>query len=1004
MQIEPRIPPLHCRSSYSLLAGIYSPEELCRQAAAEGQHALGLADRGNLYGLPAFYRAAARYGLKAVVAAEFAPPGSAPDTLPLFTFYPLTREGFARLNRLISRSLKAPAADPAALLLEEGWDGARIAVFQPQLLERLAACSPRGLRAALSWGLPFREMLAAAKRLRIQPLALNLALYQSEEDRRFYRLLRAVDENRPVDRESPLPAAFRRRANSDELAAYFSAVPEALRQAEDLVRDAAPSFFPGGFIFPSFRGLSAPEEFARLRTLCEQGLRRRYGRADERIRKRLSYELDIIRRKGFAGYFLVVHDIVSRCPRTCGRGSSAASIVSYLLGITHVDPLAYNLFFERFLNMGRKDPPDIDVDFPWDEREKTLRYLFETYPGRSGMVADHVTFGPRSAIREAARGFGIPEADIAPLAETYRLGEGRLPPYLAAAAGRLRGMPRHLGTHPGGAVITPGPITDYTHVETSPLGWPLIAWEKDGAEEAGLVKIDLLGNRSLGVLRDTLKLVEPKRRAAGEEELLWESFDPLGDERARRMIEEGGTLGVFYVESPATRQLLKKMRRGDYPHLIIASSIIRPAANRYIAAFLERLHGAPYRPVHPAAERVLKETCGIMVYQEDVSRVAMAVCGYTAAEADGLRKILSKKERNFTLPSLKDEFFRKGAARGVNRRVLEELFEGIRSFEGYSFCKAHSASYALVSYKLAWLKARYPLEFFCAVINNGGGFYSRQVYLNAVRRKGFPILPPDLNRSGEEYRIERRESPEGALRIGLYQLKGVDRGLIDKLLEERSRRGPYADFQDFLTRIRPPLQDVRGLIRSGAADALGLGIHRPGLFWHFFHTSRHPELFSLPPVPGSIRDYPPGVKLRDEVETLGLLISRHPAELVEPPDEPVSGRLITSEEISRYAGRMVAVPGVLVTGKEVRTRTRRDMCFLSFEDAGGIFETVLFPEVYRRCYADICRGYAFLVLGRVEIDTGAAQIEVHELIPLKTGPLDSASELCHYSARSVVRV
>ncbi|MDT8287961.1 MAG: PHP domain-containing protein, partial [Elusimicrobiales bacterium] len=462
MKRDEALPQIHCRSSYSLLAGPVSPEEICRRAAAEGALQVGMVDRGNLYGLPALYRAASRSGLKAFAGAEFSRPGTDEEAPPLFTFYPLDRGGFARLNRLITRLSADSSADPAALLLEEGWEGARVAVFSPDLLSRLLERGPRGLRAALVWRLPFRSMLSAARKLKIPPLALNLALYRDEKERRFYRLLRAVDQNRrmvPGEAGDGAPGGFRRRAAPEEIEAFFSAVPDALYQTRVLAGDAPETLFPESYVFPSFKGLAAGEEFALLRSLCGRGIRRRYGAADEALRRRLSFELDIIRRKGFAGYFLVVQDIVSRCPRTCGRGSSAASIVSYLLGITHVDPLAHNLFFERFLNMGRMDPPDIDVDFPWDERQKTLEYVFETYAGRAAMVADHVTFGPRSALREAARAFGIPEPDIGPLSEAFRLGESGLPPYLAAAASRLRGMPRHIGTHPGGVVITPGAIT-----------------------------------------------------------------------------------------------------------------------------------------------------------------------------------------------------------------------------------------------------------------------------------------------------------------------------------------------------------------------------------------------------------------------------------------------------------------------------------------------------------------------------------------------------------------
>ncbi|NOY09408.1 MAG: DNA polymerase III subunit alpha, partial [Spirochaetes bacterium] len=321
-----------------------------------------------------------------------------------------------------------------------------------------------------------------------------------------------------------------------------------------------------------------------LKSLCTAGINFRYPDASKperaKVILRLNYELSIIGEKGFSSYFLVVHDIVSRYSRTCGRGSSASSIVSYLLGITHVDPVKYNLFFERFLNRSRKDPPDIDVDFPWDERRETLEYVFKTYRGHSGMVADHVTFGPRSSLREPAKALGFPEEEIKRFVRYLRLGKtDKLPGYLLRISGRIRGFPRHMGTHPGGVVITPEEITNYTHIQPSPLGYPLTAWDKDSTEDAGLVKIDLLGNRSLAVLRDVIELVNREAEKTADDTgrkrgkpaegavkgpVKWNTFNPLENAETAKMLARGDTIGIFYVESPATRQLLKKMKKGDF--------------------------------------------------------------------------------------------------------------------------------------------------------------------------------------------------------------------------------------------------------------------------------------------------------------------------------------------------------------------------------------------------------------------------------------------------------
>ncbi len=985
--------PLGFRSHFSLLRGYLSPEEICRQAEAWGCKAVGLTDINNLYALPRFLTAARNRGLKPVVGAVVERGGN-----KLFTAYVLNRQGYGRLCGILTRLLVEDAMklyfkehreqpySPLADLLEKGWEGLAIAAEDTGVLEQLLKRDRSGIYAELCFYKGFMRQVRWARSRGLPVLAVNSAVFTDPADEYLLNVLRAIDLN--INLVS-LPLAeksrpYQRLAAPEEMARFFDAVPEALRNAWRLAEQSDPaSLISPGYVFPAFEGRSEHESFILLRKLCQGGIGRRYGKPTKKIGERLDYELKIIRDKGFAAYFLVVHDIVSRCPRTCGRGSSAASIVSYLLGITHVDPLKYNLFFERFLNRGRTDPPDIDVDFPWDERDKALKYVFTHYRGRSGMVADHVTFAHRSCIREPARAFGLQEQEIARLMRFYLHKDyEHIPPYQLNIAERIRGMPRHLGTHPGGVVITPGPLDNYTHVQISQLGYPVIAWEKEGTEQMGLVKIDLLGNRSLGVLRDTIRLVN---RRHGKN-ISWRRFNPLHDRRTRALIERGDTLGVFYIESPATRQLLKKMGQADYEKLVIASSIIRPAANRYIEQFVRRLHGEPYAPLHASVENTLKETFGIMVYQEDVSRVAIAIAGFSPAEADLLRKILSKKYGAPALRTYRKRFFAGARARGVDENTIKKVWDMILSFDGYSFCKAHSASYALVSYRLACLKHYFPLEFMVSVINNGGGFYSRQTYVNHCRRMGYAVLGPDINKSELSYTIE-----PGCLRVGLLQLCEIHTDFLKKALAERREHGPYKDFLEFVRRTGPGIPEIRILIRSGTLDCLKGEFFRPQLFWLYFQKQKYEGLFFAPSVPDFIKDYSNEVKLKDEVETLGLLISGHPLRVFEPRISRLrrSGRFpqfISSREIADHKSRRVTIPGVIVTGKEVRTKNRRHMMFVSFEDEYSIFETVFFPDVYERYAEALSRGGVFLIIGRVEDDLGALSVHVQQLRPLTRDP------------------
>ena len=980
---------LFFRSHYSLLRGCLSPQEICHFAAQQGISTVGMADVNNFYGLIDFLCAAEREGVRPVAGVTVEKGGRS-----LLTACVMNRRGYSRICAVLTELLTdtTGAYDPVADFQEKGWEGLSLLSPHPDVVDRLAVRERRGLYVQLRYGQPFSWLAGFARDRGLPVAALQDTAFHDEPGQRLYPLLRAIDLNTTLDHlpQSELPEARHMFAHPAAVERFFSAVPEALAATERIARESdTEGIRSRHYVFPSFDGLSEEDTFRQLLSYCEQGVQRRYGAMRPDIRERLDYELAIIREKGFAAYFLVVRDIVQQCPRTCGRGSAASSIVSYLLGITHVDPLRYTLFFERFLNSGREDPPDIDVDFPWDEREKTLAYVFNKYAGHAAMVANHVTFGPRSAIRDPAKAMGVPEEEIAEMVRAFRQARyDDIPPAVHEAAVRLRGVPRNLGTHCGGVVITPGPITDYTHVQTSPLGYPVIAWEKDATEEAGLVKIDLLGNRSLAVLRDTLALVGTNHGV----HLEWESFDPLQDPDTRDLIASGKTLGVFYVESPATRQLLTKMRTGDYENLVIASSIIRPAANKYIQTFVKRLHGAAYTPMHPLIESTLAETFGVMVYQEDVSRVAIALAGFPIVDADRLRKILSKKDRDLKLPDFRSRFFSGALAHGIAEPVAQKVWDMILSFDGYSFCKAHSASYAQVSYRVAYLKRFYPLEFITAVINNGGGFYGRQTYVDECRRMGFPVLPPDVNRSRWEYTAET-----GALRVGLSQIKDARVEVVRGIIDERDAAGPYRGFQDFLRRTQCRFEDTRVLILSGALDSVADGCTRPQLFFLWQSAQKEAGFGFLPPVPPLIGDYPPAVKLTDEVKTLGIVVSQNPLALFRPRIENIVKRhglapFIASPDIPGCRGRKAWTAGVLVTGKEVSTKKREPMIFVSFEDEQAIFETVLFPDAYGRFYAQLDDGWAFLIFGRVEDDLGAVAISVERLVTIsrRSGSTESS--------------
>jgi len=722
------------------------------------------------------------------------------------------------------------------------------------------------------------------------------------------------------------------------------------------------------------------------------------------VEERLQKELTIIRDKGFAHYFLVVEEIARQSPRTCGRGSAAASLVAYCLGITHVDPIRHNLFFERFLNPGRIDPPDIDIDFPWDERDAVLDFAFARYGARrAAMVANQVGFRGRAALREVAKVFGLPAAEIKAMtsrisgywkADRTADAVARHPLFQAeemncdwqqilAIARRLDGQLRHLSLHCGGLVIVPDEIRRYVPVEVSAKGLPVIQWEKDQAEAAGLVKIDILGNRSLAVIRDALEAV---RRNSGIE-IDYAAWRPLGNEKTRALLQRGDTMGCFYIESPATRQLLKKMwldnPRADqcdlFEHLVMASSIIRPAANAFIREFVARMRGRPWHVLHPLLRTVLDETYGIAVYQEQITLMVMALADFSAFEGDQLRKIISKKHKEKKLADLRLRFFSGGEEKGVPAKTLEQVWAQILSFGGYSFCKPHSASYALVSCKAAWLKANHPAEFMAAVISNQGGFYSPFAYLSEARRQGLGIESPDINASSWHY-----TGQGNVLRIGLMQIQGACRAGVEDLLQERERHGMFRNFRDFLSRTGLDPTDVRILIKAGCFDALEGRECRPALMWELLERHRHLEpaksglLFEEPapnlPAPPH---YDERTVLRQELETLGMLASRHPLDLHRKILERL--RPVPATEMSRWVGRYITMAGWWVTGKPVQTRLGQPMEFVSFEDTTDLFDTTFFPRAYTRFCRMLARHRPYLLQGRVEEEFGVATLNVERV-------------------------
>ena len=997
--------PLTVRSNYSFMWGTAPVKQVCRTARRLGYTHLALTDTDNLCGLWPFLTACRREGLTPIVGAEVSDPQHKQRAVCLVA----SDSGYRNLCRLLTRRHMDADFNLAAAVISH----ANGLVVLTQSADLLGAWHAAGVSVAAA--MPRRPLPAThrlrrtADRLRLPLVATPGSFFLHPADLAVHRMLRAIERNTSLSRlaadEVAPPDAW--LAGPEEYERRFAICPQAVSatyEIADCLEFSGPRF---GIVMPPLLNQNGGNPAQRLREDAYEGAQRRYGaELSEAVVDRLEHELHTITQMEFAAYFLIVRDIVKRSPRTCGRGSGAASLVAYCLGITNVCPLKHNLYFERFLNPGRKDPPDIDVDFAWDERDDVLDSVLAQYPGHAAMVSSHVLFQPRMAVREVAKVFGLTDAEIGQvskrlphfwrvkesdpefLAELKHRPESKTlafpPPWpdILQFAQRIIGSPRYMSVHPGGIVITPRPIEEYVPVERAPKGVPIIQWEKDAAEDAGLVKIDLLGNRSLGVIRDALANLHDNGLTF--DEMRWE---PEDDFATQESLAQGRTMGCFYIESPAMRLLQQKSRVGDFEHLVIHSSIIRPAANEFIQEYIRRLHGGRWDPIHPFLAEVLDETFGIMVYQEDVSRAAVVIAGFSHAAADTLRKVLTKKDREHQLRDFRQRFCSGAKQRGVPDDKVAEIWDMMMSFNGYSFCKPHSASYARVSFQAAYLRVHYPAEFIAAVISNQGGFYGTFAYVSEARRMGLTVLPPHINAS------DVRWSGRGkTVRVGLLSVKGLGADTRERIVAQR-RRQPYSSLGDFLERVRPAEDEARSLINCGALDALNPGGNRAALLWELacWLKSKRPKaptpsLFNRTETAGDCQSpllpaEDERERLRREFSVLGFLCDRHPMELF--ADKLQNRRTVKAVDLPRFVGRRVRLAGWLITGKVVSTKRGDPMEFLTFEDETDIVETTFFPQAYRRFCHMIDRNRPYLLTGKVEADWGAITLTVDKVEKIK---------------------
>lgn len=982
---------LNVHTFHSFKYGTLSPEDLFKEARSLGIHKLAITEINNTGSYIEMLRIIREYSdeyqLEIAVGMEFRQ-----DHQLRFIALACNNDGFQQINRyrsfLNGKSLPVPERAPelanvfviypfgGAVEVDTLRENEFIGVRASQLTKLTAW--PR--HSAAKSGSPPTPSPSTEKLVILHPVT-----FRDKKTHNVHRLLRAIDHNTLLSKLAP-----HQQAHADEmmiseakLASLFDQYPHIIENTNKLLAACAFHAELGTDKNKKHITGSAEEDWDFLVTSAWEGFSRRYDASDPVVRERLERELRTIRAKNFCSYYLIAYDLVRFADEQgfdhVGRGSGANSMVAFCLGITDVDPIELDLYFERFLNTERTSPPDFDIDFSWKDRDKIYEYLFAKYgPDHICLLGTHVTFQSRSIVRELGKVFGLPKNEIDDLVDYPLQNRHRdhISTLIFQYAEIMTKIPSNLSIHAGGVLITEEPIYAYTATDLPPKGLPVSHFEMHNAEDMGIFKLDVLSQRGLGHLKETVRLV---RKNKNQDVDIHRFRDFKKDERVRDLLRSSRAIGCFYVESPAMRMLLGKLRCEDYLTLVAASSIIRPgvASSGMMRAYIERFHavqnGKTYESIHPEMDRLMKETYGVMVYQEDVIKVAHHFAGLTLTEADVLRRGMSGKYRSRKeFERVRESFFRNCIEKGYPDAVTQRVWYEIESFSGYSFAKGHSASYAVESYQSLYLKAYYPLEFMVGVINNFGGFYKTEFYFHEARMGGATIEAPCLNNS------ENLTTIDGStIYMGFIHLKSLETKLAQRIALEREQYGPYRSLNDFIRRNPTGLEQVRVLIRVGAFRFTGKNKQR--LLWEallYFSEAKvrvpaTAELFDTEPTAYPLPEfqYNEIEDAFDEIELLGFPL-RDPFALLPSPDFGDT----RSRELMGKLGQHVSMVGYVVTTKDTSTKGGDLMHFGTFLDySGEVFDTVHFPDIARK-YPFRGRGF-YLVKGTVVEDFGVPVVE-----------------------------
>jgi len=1020
---------LRCRSAFSFLDGASLPEDLVAAAAAQDMDALAIGDRDGVYGAPRFFAAARRAGIQPIVGADVTLATGAPLLLLVES-----RRGYQNLCRLLTRARAGlqksePARTTAALLQEHAAGLIALAGAAPRDdLEALVGAFGRKnvfleLQRHFETGDAWNEraITAQAAAFGLGLVATNDVRYATAEQRIVHDVLTCAREKLTVDeigRRLP-PNGERWLKPPRAMAELFGDRPAALRATREIAERCAFTLADLGYVFPSYPAPAGETEQSFLVALCRRGVETRYAADDPlrpKVRAQLDRELGIIERLGLAGYFLVVWDIVEFANRNSimvqGRGSAANSVVCYVLGITAVDPVRMELLFERFLSEERvanagnmaDRMPDIDLDLPsGTEREKVIQYVYATYGARgAAMTANVITYRPRLAVRTAGRALGFSEEQLGrisknlpgwivdegkPLSAYFELADfslrERRTRLAARAATALLNLPRHLGQHSGGMVIAGNPLDEVVPLE--PAGMPgrvVVQWDKDDCADMGLVKVDLLGLGMMAVLADAVPMI---RRHEGVE--IDYARLPPDDPKVYAMLRAADTVGVFQVESRAQMATLPRMKPERFYDLVVEVAIIRPGpiVGKMLNPYLERRAGrARITYPHPSLEPILKRTLGVPLFQEQLIRMAMVAAGFSGGQADELRRAMGFKRSQERMNLIEKDLRAGMTKKGITGAAQDQIVQGIKSFALYGFPESHAASFALLAYASAYLKAYHPAAFLATLLNNWPlGFYHPSTLVGDAARHGVAIHPIDVTRSGW---LSDLEDGGRAVRLGLRTVGGLRAELGARI----EAAWPFASLADFAKRTEANPNELATLAEIGAFVALG-GTRREAL-WQAEALGHSGKLFvgAEPMTVSPLSEMTTEEEMSADYAATNLSTGPHPISFARAA---LDRRGVTrAADLARVPhGRRTSVAGVVIVRQ--RPGTAKGFVFITLEDETGFSNAIVTPSLFEEHRHTIIGTNALVIEGVVQNQDGVISIKADRFEPL--GGRSAAIDVSH---------